>query len=44
MEYEVIETIGEPFIQGVKDDGSIVLIPMDEANADYQTYLAEIAG
>lgn len=44
MEYEVIETIGEPFIQATKDDGSIVLIPMVEGNADYQTYLAETAG
>ena len=41
MEYEIVESLGEEFIRAVKDDGNILLIPIDEGNADYQQYLAD---
>jgi hypothetical protein len=28
------------FILGTKDDGVVLVIPCDEGNSDYQTYLA----
>ena len=27
------------FIERINDDGTITIIPMDEANSDYQAYL-----
>ena len=39
MEYEIVKTLGGEFIRAVKDDGNILLIPIDDGNADYQQYL-----
>ena len=41
MEYEIVKTLGGEFIHATKDDGTILLIPVDESNADYQQYLAD---
>ena len=32
-----------PTIQATKDDGTVWSVPFDEANTDYQTYLAWVA-
>lgn len=41
MDYEVKDFLGQEFITATKDDGTILLIPVDETNADYQQYLAD---
>jgi hypothetical protein len=39
IQYEKI-TVGESeTIKGTLEDGSIIFIPLDEANSDYQAYL-----
>jgi hypothetical protein len=39
IQYEKI-TVGESeTIKGTLDDGSIIFIPLDKANSDYQAYL-----
>jgi hypothetical protein len=43
MEYEIVKSLGGDFIRATKDDGNVLLIPMDENNADYQKYLSDIA-
>jgi hypothetical protein len=43
MEYEIVKGLGGDFIRATKDDGDVLLIPMDENNADYQKYLSDIA-
>jgi hypothetical protein len=43
MTYQIVETEYGPVIRRNNDDGSISIIPMDEANSDYQTYLAWVA-
>jgi hypothetical protein len=42
MKYEVIETEFDKFIKRTHDDGKVWLIPFDEANSDYQEYLASL--
>ena len=38
--YEVIETpMGTSIVKAILADGSILCIPMHEANSDYQAYL-----
>jgi len=43
MKYEVIENEFYKFIKRTEPDGKIWLIPFDEANSDYQAYLAWVA-
>lgn len=38
--YEIIETLNGQVLAHTNDDGTISFIPFDEANTDYQTYLA----
>ena len=41
IQYEKI-TVGESeTIKGTLEDGSIIFIPLDPANSDYQAYLAD---
>ena len=41
--YEVIETpMGTTVIKATLPDGQILSIPMNEANSDYQAYLAHL--
>ncbi len=41
--YEVItSSLGDTFIKAT-DGNSVLLIPMDESNSDYQAYLADEA-
>lgn len=42
MEYEVSEFLGQEFIRATNSDGDILLIPMDDGNADYQQYLLNL--
>jgi hypothetical protein len=44
MKYEVIENEFYKFIKRTEPDGKVWLIPFDEANSDYQLYLAHLAG
>jgi hypothetical protein len=37
--YEVVKDENNSVIKCTREDGSIVWIPMDEANSDYQRYL-----
>jgi hypothetical protein len=38
--YEIIETpMGTSIVKAILADGSILCIPMHEANSDYQAYL-----
>lgn len=30
-------------IKGIKDDGTVIYIPLDERNEDYRAYLAQLA-
>ncbi len=40
MKYTIIESLfGKNIIQREDENGTIVFIPMDEGNADYQRYL-----
>jgi hypothetical protein len=40
MKYTIIENLfGQDIIQREDENGTIVFIPMDEGNADYQRYL-----
>lgn len=39
IKYEKILVSETEVIKAIFDDGSILFIPMDEANSDYQTYL-----
>lgn len=41
--YKVIQLSDYSYIQRTDPDGKIWSIPMDEANADYQAYLADEA-
>jgi hypothetical protein len=42
--YEIFNSYGDLFsIKRINDDGSESWIPFDEANADYQAYLAWLA-
>ena len=42
--YEIKETIeGIKYLEATSEDGVISFIPMDEANSDYQAYLADEA-
>ena len=44
MEYEIVETsIGSQILKRTNLDGSVTWIPIDEANSDYQAYLATLA-
>ena len=44
MKYTIIEGLfGKNIIQREDENGTIVFIPMNEANADYQAYLATLA-
>jgi len=39
IKYEKILVSKTEVIKAIFDDGSILFIPIDEANSDYQTYL-----
>ena len=43
MTYTEIEIDGTPFIRRDNEDGSSTFIVVDEANSDYQAYLATLA-
>ena len=44
MKYEIIETLTGSMIKATSADGELVMwIPTDEANSDYQAYLAYLA-
>lgn len=44
MKYEIVNTMmGPDIIKRTDDDGMVWFIPTDEANADYQAYLAYVA-
>ena len=40
--YEIIDNVLGQQIKGTLEDGSVMWIPEDLANADYQTYLASL--
>ena len=42
MKYEIIKTDKDSCIQKTDDDGVISFIPINEANSDYQAYLASL--
>ena len=42
MKYEVIENEFYKFIKRTEPEGKVWLIPFDEANSDYQAYLAQL--
>lgn len=44
MEYEIVKALGGEFVRAVYDDGNVLLIPIDEGNADYQHYLNQLEG
>ena len=43
MKYEIVESKNEKIIMRISDDGIISWVPMNEANSDYQAYLAYVA-
>jgi hypothetical protein len=43
IQYKKITVGDSEAIQGTLEDGSLVFIPLDPANSDYQTYLADEA-
>ena len=40
--YEIMKNIFGIFIQGTLEDGSVIWIPTDPANSDYQEYLKSL--
>ena len=42
MKYEIVESKNEKIIMRISDDGIISWVPMNEANSDYQAYLAHL--
>ena len=43
MTYYIVENDVNPVIRQQADDGTVLWIPMDEANTDYQRYLEWVA-
>jgi len=42
MEYELIKTDFYSYVKRLNKDGTITLIPLDEANVDYKAYLESL--
>jgi hypothetical protein len=41
--YEIVNVLDSQVITRTDDDGKVWFIPFDEANSDYQAYLAYLA-
>lgn len=42
MRYKLIERIDWSYVEAIQDDGTVLSIPCDPANSDYQEYLKSL--